>query len=197
MLHSNQDDDEYFDIDASSFKYDNEYSSEEEYYYSEDDKDKGSCASHEVVFQIGTNNETYIDQCPGHTQVLRTLESSSKDSQADSCCKQGYEYDEHDIDGNIDHDSQSSNDDNSWSSFSSDDNSSLSSSSSDGSNGASNINNNSSMTTRNKGGRPIGSTIDKKKREIVQEARAKYKIVCCFMVEKHTAMDQGLTQIEM
>ena len=196
---NNEDDDSYFDFDGSSFKYDNEYSSEEDYYYSDNDSDAKSCASHEVVFQVDTNNERFIDQCPGHTQVLRTLESSSEDSQCDSCHKQGYDYDEHDIDGNNDNDSYSSNDDKSYSGFSSDDDSSSSSSSSDSdaSNGASTRNNASSMNTRNKGGRPLGSTIDKQQQQILQETKAKYKIVCRFTVERHTAREQGLTQIEM
>ena len=104
------------------------------------------------------NKVFWKDATPGHTQVLCELESSESESDADSCRKQGYKYDE----GIVDPEFMPCSSDSS------------STSSNDNGNDESNIKSN--IKTRAKGGRPLGSTLAQKQKKLKNEAKAKYKI---------------------
>ena len=48
-----------------------------------------------------------------------------------------------------------------------------------------------------KGGRPVGTTDDKKREQGEKEAQAKFKIICRYMYERCHAKAQGLTDKEL
>ena len=116
----------------------------------------------------------FIDQTPGYTQV-NTLKSSSEDEDADSCRHQGYDY-------NYDAIDMENEDCNNSFLSSSEESNSLGEnrdSPEDGEVVAPNSQGNSE--TRLRGGRPKGSTIQKKLDKDQAEAQAKYKICCRYI----------------
>ena len=77
-----QDDDELFDFENSSFKYDDEYSSEEEYVYSSDSDKSGSETSAAGVYKIklpmpplSTNENNQDGSSPGELLSLHHIQT--------------------------------------------------------------------------------------------------------------------------